>query len=402
MLNTWVYAKELRVPSEDELIVQGLLYEEYRAFDLSRAVFGALYDRTGAKVYLFREVASALLSKTNIVQSIDRLRSWDKKHPDTLEARRLLIPLYLTVDRFTEAKKEAETLLERSDKAEDIELASNPFLYTGEYKRALALLEKVYAKTYHENVLLRMTIIMDEYMDERKKAIQLLETHRRMYNTSAKLYYALLELYVKENDADGLLNAYKGLYEKERDEKYLKKIIEVYAYKRDIKGAIEFLEKSHASDLILYELYKRESQFDKAFLLIDRLYEENKDARWIAEKGVLLFEKAENKNDKKMIKEVLSYFEKAIELGVDDSIYLNYYGYTLIDKEIDVERGIKHVKEALFQQPDNAYYLDSLAWGYYKQQKCSKSFEIMKRVIEKAGLEAEEIVEHWNAIQKCK
>jgi len=397
-----VQAKELRVLSEDELIIQGLLYEEYRAFDRSRYVFGQLYDTTGEKVYLFKEMTASLFSKTNIDESIKRLKIWDEKHPDTLEVKRLLIPLYLTANRVGEAKTEAEYLLERSNKVMDLELASNPFLYTGEFKRALGLLSKVYKKTSNEDVLLRMVVIMDEYTNERTKAIQLLETHRHMNIVSNDVYFKLLSLYVKENDVDGLLNIYKILYDQDKDEKYLNKIIDAYAYKRDIDGAIGFLEEKQAGEDILYELYKRKKLFNKAYLLIDRLYDEKKDARWIAEKGVLLFEKSEDKNDKKMIKEVIAYFEKAIDLGVDDSIYLNYYGYTLIDKEVDVKKGIKVIEGALKQQPHNTYYLDSLAWGYYKENKCKKAYEMMKRVVDEEGLNEAEIIEHWDAIQKCK
>jgi len=397
-----VQAKELRVLSEDELIIQGLLYEEYRAFNRSRVVFGQLYDTTGAKVYLFREVTASLFSKTNINESIERLKTWDEKHPDALEVKRLLIPLYLTANRVGEAKTEAEHLLERSNKVMDMELASNPFLYTGEFKRALDLLSRVYEQTSNENVLLRMVVIMDEYTNERTKAIQLLETHHRMNIVSNDVYFKLLSLYVKENNVDGLLDIYKVLYAQDKDEKYLNKIIDAYAYKGDIDGAIGFLEKNRAGESLLYELYKRKKLFDKAYLLIDRLYDEKKDARWIAEKGVLLFEKSEDKNDKKMIKEVISYFEKAIDLGVDDSIYLNYYGYTLIDKEVDVKKGIKIIEDALKQQPHNTYYLDSLAWGYYKEHKCKKAYEMMKRVVDEEGLDEEEIIEHWELIQKCK
>jgi tetratricopeptide (TPR) repeat protein len=397
-----VQAKELRVISEDELIIQGLLYEEYRAFNRSRVVFGRLFDTTGEKVYLFKEMAAALLSKTNINGSIERLKLWDEEHPDTLEVKRLLIPLYLTSQRVQEAKTEAEYLLERSDQVTDLELASNPFLYTGEFRRALDLLNKVYEGTSNENVLLRIAVIMDEYTNERTKAIQLLEMHRRMNIVSNDVYFKLLALYVKDNNVDGLLDTYKALYEQDKDEKYLNKIIDAYAYKRDIDGAIVFLEENKVGEAILYELYKRKKLFDKAFLLTDRLYAEKKDARWIAEKAVLLFEKSEDKNDEKMIKEVVAYFEKAIDLGVDDSIYLNYYGYTLINKEIDVKKGIKVIEDALKQQPDNTYYLDSLAWGYYKENRCQEAYEMMKRVVDEEGLNEAEIIEHWDAIQKCK
>ena len=403
LLMSIAQAKELRVLSEDSLIIQGLLFDEYKAYENSRRVFAKLYDNTGAKEYLFREMTSSLLSGKHIVNSIERLKSWDEKHPDTLEVKRLLIPLYLTNQQVKEAKVEAEYLIERSSEARDLDLASNPYLYSGDFKKALDLLETAYKKTSNEDVLLRMTVVMDEYTNERKKAIQLLETHRRMnIVNSNQLFFKLLSLYVKENNIDGVLEIYKVLYEQDDQEKYLKKIIEVYVYKRDIDGAISFLEEHKVGDATLYELYKSKKYFDKALKLTNKLYKKDKDARWLAEKAVLTFESAVDKNDKQMIKKVVAYFDKAISLGVDDSIYLNYYGYTLIDKDINVKKGMKIISDALIQQPDNTYYLDSLAWGYYKENDCKKAYNMMKKVVEQEGLEEPEIAEHWDLIQKCK
>ena len=404
MLTGELQAKELHVVNDDTLIIQGLLFEEYKAYDLSREVFKTLYDRTGEKSYLFREVASSLMGKIYIDESIERLKAWDEAHPDTLEVRRLLIPLYLTSKKPNKAKHEADLLLAHSTKPEDLDLAANPYLYTGDFKKAVNLLQKVYKETSSEHVLLRLSTIMNEYTGERKKAIQMLETYRRMNMfASDKLYFQLLNLYVKENDIEGLIGTYKALYEKNKKETYLKKVIDAYAYKGDLDGAIAYLEKvkDKKADYILYELYKQKKLFEKAFLLTDKLYKQQKDPRWIAEKGMLLFEKSKDKNDRKMIKDVVGYFEKAIGMGVDDSIYLNYYGYTLIDKDVDVKKGIKIIEDALVQQPDNTYYLDSLAWGYYKEQRCTEAFKLMKKVIEMEGLKEPEIAEHWDAIRKC-
>jgi predicted Zn-dependent protease len=395
--------KELRVLSEDSLIIQGLLFDEYKAYENSRRIFAKLYDDTGAKEYLFREITSSLLSGKHIENSIKRLKSWDEKNPDTLEVKRLLIPLYLTNQQVKEAKVEAEYLIERSDEARDLDLASNPYLYSGDFEKALDLLETAYKKTSNEDVLLRMVIVMDEYTNERKKAIQLLETHRRMNNVNSdRLFFKLLSLYLKENNIDGILDIYKVLYEQDKQEKYLTKIVEIYVYKNDVDGAISFLEENKVGDTTLYELYKSKKYFDKALTLVNELYKKDKDARWLAEKAVLTFESAADKNDKKMIDKVVAYFDKAISLGVDDSIYLNYYGYTLIDKDIDVKKGMKIISDALIQQPDNSYYLDSLAWGYYKKNDCKKAYEMMKKVVDQEGLEEPEIAEHWELIQKCK
>ena len=220
----------------------------------------------------------------------------------------------MTNRQIKEAKIEAEYLIEVSSEAKDLDLASNPYLYSGEFKKAIELLNKAYVKSSNEDVLIRMVSIMDEYGNERKKAIQLLETHRRMNIVkSDQLFFKLLSLYVKENNIDGVLDMYIELYKQEQKDEYLNKIIEAYVYKRDIDGAITFLEENpeDAHDKILYDLYKNKKYFDKALKLAERFYKEDKNARWLAEKAILTFEKAKDKNDKQMIKQVVAYFDKA-------------------------------------------------------------------------------------------
>ncbi len=395
-----LYAQKISI-SEDELIMRGILYNEYKSYENSYEVYKELFDTTQAEVYLFKEATASLLGDIHILDSIKRLKMWDDKYPNTLEVRRLLIPLYLTARQVENAKIEAEFLLESSNNALDLDLASNTFLYGGEFERALVLLSKIYETVPRESILIRMVEIMDELTGERKKAIQLLETHRRINIVSEEIYIRLLRLYQKEKDIDGILETYKDMYALDNKEEYLNNIIDAYSYKRDFSSAIVFLEKEKRKPKILYELYKIKQDFTKAIDLLDILYKKDNDAKWLAEKGILLFENAEDKDDKKMIKNVLYYLEKAIVLGKDDSLYLNYYGYTLIEKEVDIKKGMKFIKNALMQQPDNTYYLDSLAWGHYKSGECSEAYTLMKRVVEEEGLEEIEIIRHWDAIRKC-
>jgi len=397
-----IQAKELMPISEDELIIRGLLYEEYSAYEDSRQIYAYLFNKTETEVYLFKEAAASLMGETNILQSIKRLKAWDVLHPNRLEVKRLLIPLYLTLNKLTLAKTEAECLIERSKKPIDLELASSSFLYAGEFKRAFLLLNKVYTSTHEEIVLLHMTDIMDEYIDKRNYAIQLLEMHRRMYSSSNEVLAKLLMLYRKEKNVDGLLEIYTVLYDNTKDKNIRSKIIDIYIYKRDLDGAIKFLEKHDEKDEILYELYKRKKLFSKALYLVDIQYEKNNNPKWLAEKAILFFESAKNKDNQKIIEKVISLFNKSISLGIDDSIYLNYYGYILIDKEIDIDKGIKIIKNALNQQPNNPYYLDSLAWGYYKKHRCKKAYRYMKQIVDEEILVEEEILTHWHAIKQCK
>jgi len=399
---TTVHAKKLITISEDELIMRGLLYDNYKSYENAYKVYKKLYDSTGEGIYLFREATSSLFGKKHILESISRLKDWDKTHPNMIEVRRLLIPLYLTARKVKLAQQESEYLLEQSTDIVDLDLVSNSFLYAGDFKRALKLLSKIYETVPNEDVLLKMTEVMDKYTNERKKAIRLLESHRRMNIASKDIYIQLLTLYQKEKDIDGMIKIYKVLYEQEENEKYLKKIIDAYLYKGDLNAAISFLEKSKYKGILLYELYKMKKDFSKALTMIDDFYKKDKNPKWFAEKGILTFESATDKNDTTMIQETVAFFEKALKLGNDDSLYLNYYGYTLIDKEVDIKKGIKIIEDALVQQPNNTFYLDSLAWGYYKNGKCKKAYILMNRVVNEEGLSEVEIKRHWNFIKECK
>jgi tetratricopeptide (TPR) repeat protein len=154
---------------------------------------------------------------------------------------------------------------------------------------------------------------------------------------------------------------------------------------------------------MLYMLYKEQNRFDKAIALAHKRYEETGQPRWLAEEAILTYEKAraEGKVSPELLKRFQKLFDRALKEGADESLYLNYYGYTLIDHDLDLERGVALVRRALKQQPDNAYYLDSLAWGLYKEGRCAEAAKVMEKVMADEGLREPEIKMHWESIQNC-
>ena len=115
---------------------------------------------------------------------------------------------------------------------------------------------------------------------------------------------------------------------------------------------------------------------------------------------MLQFEVAKDK--RKVMKHVIANFELALSSGINNASFQNYYGYLLIDFDLDVKKGISLVKQALLTAPKNLAYLDSLAWGYYKIGKCTKALEIMQKIINQIGLRDKEIKLHWEKINNCK
>ena len=110
-------------------------------------------------------------------------------------------------------------------------------------------------------------------------------------------------------------------------------------------------------------------------------------------------------NDYKDFSRDLTKISKRFEelLSQDSgALYLNYYGYILIDHEVDVKKGMKYVNKALKLQPESSYYLDSLAWGHYKLGECKKALEVIQRVRKLDGGNDAEVIIHHDKIKQCK
>ena len=70
--------------------------------------------------------------------------------------------------------------------------------------------------------------------------------------------------------------------------------------------------------------------------------------------------------------------EKAIALDPDQSLPLNYLGYTLLDQDKDLARATKLIRKAVKLKPDDGYFIDSLGLAIYKKGNyvdAAKKFE---------------------------
>jgi Flp pilus assembly protein TadD len=67
---------------------------------------------------------------------------------------------------------------------------------------------------------------------------------------------------------------------------------------------------------------------------------------------------------------------------------LNYLGYMLADRNIRLPEAQQMVSKALELDPENAAYLDSLGWVYYRQGKLEEAETYLLRAIEKYSKDA--------------
>jgi len=98
--------------------------------------------------------------------------------------------------------------------------------------------------------------------------------------------------------------------------------------------------------------------------------------------------------------EALAAMEKTLVLDKDYPDAQNFLGYTLAEEGRNLDRALALVQSALNQNPNNSFYIDSLAWVYYKMGKKDKAWEEIRRAVA-LGPPDPTIWEHYGDIAKA-
>ena len=61
---------------------------------------------------------------------------------------------------------------------------------------------------------------------------------------------------------------------------------------------------------------------------------------------------------------------------------LNYLGYSWIDQGINLDEGMRMIRRAVEQRPDDGYIVDSLGWAYYRIGNYDEAVKKLERAVE--------------------
>ncbi len=384
---------------EDTYILFALRAEEIGDYRSASELFNTLYQYSGKMEYAYRSIRNDLVFK-DFNAAIKKVDLLILKNRDDLLATRLKIIALIGLYKYNEAKMVAVELVKTSGNINDYVLVSDIYVQLQDYETAVKYLESAYVKDYSEKILDKMSIVLYVNLDRKKDAIAQLETHSRVHGCSKLICSRLIGFYSNENNVEGLLYAYIKLYEIDNSKEVADKIVQLYAYKKDYPAMISFLERSKSDDEALLQLYTNSNNYKSAQFLAQTLYQKTGDFGYLGQSAIYEYEAHENKNDVEMLSAVVSKLKDVVK-SYPSPLYMNYLGYILIDHELDLDEGMKYVKNALKVEPNSAFYLDSLAWGYYKMNRCKEAKEVMDRVVTLEGGDDEEVISHVKSINEC-
>jgi tetratricopeptide (TPR) repeat protein len=390
----------LAFKGEDKLIMVAVRAKKKGNEALAYGAFKSLYKQSGKHEYFF-EMVYILASQNKYEQMEKDVIAFLEDNPEHLRAKRLYIQALVEQKKYVQAKNETYTLLQKTKDLQEYSQLSEIYRLEKNYKMALKYLERAYAINFDETVLDHLVRLLYFFMDRSSDAIAMLETHSRIHGCSQVTCIRLSEFYGAKNNIDGMISVYERLYNQFDDRQYATVLIKLYAYRKDTFKLITLLEKTHLDDHYLLELYASQRWYDKAITLAETLYEQSDNIDYLGRRTLYAYEVQIDKDDKDFLNNIIDSLEKVVAKK-PTSLYQNYLGYLLIDHDIDYKKGIVLVEKALEKEPESAYYLDSLAWGYYKLGKCKEAAEVMDRVVKKIGLKEEEVRVHHEKIKECR
>lgn len=385
---------------EDALILFALRAEQVKDYTSASNLFESLYNKSNRKEYLHRSLQNNLFLKKNkyVINKVDEVSQGSL---DDFILVRLKVIGLIQNNELEKALSLGIALVEKSQDEDDYILVSDIYIVQEEFDKAVKYLEGAYIQEYSEKILDKMSILLYVNLERKKDAIAYLETHTRVHGCSQMICKRLISLYSNENNVDGLLSTYLRFYKINSHPDVATKIVQLYQYKKEYIKLILFLEESGGNDKVLLDIYIGSKNYKKAFPLSRKLYDETGESKYLGESVIFEYESQNIKDDKVFLTKIAKKFEEVIQ-EEPSALYLNYYGYILIDHDVDVTKGMKYVRQALTLEGDSPFYLDSLAWGYYKLGECAKALKVIEKVRTLDGGDDKEVLYHHEKIKKCK
>lgn len=384
-----------RVENETYLIFEALISQQYGEPNEAIEKYENLYKKTDNSEYL-KEALKLSFALSLPLESL--LEAALKDLPNDNEVTRIHAGWLLRQERVEDAKAVMHNLAKKEKSAQNLTILGSIYLYQKDYNTALKYYDTIYKQESDENSLMMIVELLDTHLGKTTEAISYLETHSRLQKSSKTVYYRLIQIYGKNKQINGLTSTYRRLYEEFGEKEHANKVVELLLFQRNRIGAIKFLDKSGHNPQMLMDLYASNKEYNKAFEVAEKAYKDSSSLIFLGLMAVYQYEDAEDKNSEKLLKSVSEKFEIVVK-GLENPLFLNYYGYLLIEHDKDIQKGISLVKRALKQEPDSPYYIDSLAWGYYKLNRCKEALEVISAIVE--TIDEPEVKEHYEKIQEC-
>ncbi|WP_395003636.1 ATP-dependent nuclease [uncultured Helicobacter sp.] len=400
---------------EEEYMFRALDLQDQGKVREARDTYLVLYDETKKLEYLKESILLSIgFEQPNIVLGYieDYKREAQKKKlGEDLEIDKALLDVYLKTNNPTKALPIAQKIAKEEDSPIIHNALAVIYASLGDLPSAIKEFQILYEESKSPEVLQKLIMLYGQ-TQQYQKGIELLDSYLQENECEGDLCAMAIQIYAKAMQGDKIESILKKRYDDEPTIANAQNLIHIYSLRQKYHQALEIASRYPFDPKILFNLYAQAKDYANAYKSALDVYKNSKQAMYLGFAQMYRFETLANKTNPKEVLPVLQDMQKAIELIQKDSVpdslqrenlglFYNFAGFLLIDLDLDIEQGIAYVQKALEIAPNNVAYLDSLAWGYYKQRHCKKAREVFAKIPKESIPSDEELSKHAKSLDLC-
>jgi tetratricopeptide (TPR) repeat protein len=368
-------------------------------------IYRRMLDENGDDWDVLLQMAEIYNSLGQFDKAADKYRRMVELDPSNRVLQRQLAEAYARAGNFKEATKILEDILEVDQNDPDATAAlADVYLDQHDFPRALALYERLLRRVGdNPEIKLRVGIAYFGQIQRDSTFIAKAKPIFREVN--------------KEVPNDWRPNWYLGVIaatEKQDSlaQKYFERVTQLadwnsdawwyvgtsYFQKGEYQKLLEAMERARKAvpkDSRVYFLmglaYSRLNEPEKAVPVLERSLELKPNDLDVLSTLALTLDGMHR------YQESDSLYELSLKIDPKYHLVLNNYGYSLAERGLQLERALRMASQAIAAEPDNASYLDTVGWIYFKLGKYEEAQRYIAKAIA-AGEASATVYEHMGDI----
>ncbi len=265
--------------------------------------------------------------------------------------------------------------------------------FAGEYKRAAELFVKLLERFPNQAILRNRIAELYLLANDPKAAQAQLDALVRDQPTNPLTHYFLGAIAVAQKDWDKAVESFEKTIllnegAKQEFEQVYFELAEVHLRRDDAEAALKLMEtarkKFKASFFLEYFTGLAHSRLKdyaasiKHFTFAELLAKRDDPERLT---GLFFFQVGTAYERHKDFKQAENYFRLSLKLIPDFAEVLNYLGYMWAERGENLSEAKTMIEQALKQEPENAAFLDSMAWVLFKLNQPKEALEFQLKAL---------------------
>ncbi len=387
--------------------VLGSTYEQQKDYKNAISAYRQAVTLDHENLDALRGLAQSLVSDNQMEAALQEYLTVEEADPQDAQAALRVSELYRRMGKFDSAMenlKKAESLVPDS-----LEIPFNEALIQevqGKYDEAADTMQKLLARTakaennYNAGERGNRALFLEKlgniYREENKPQLAL-ETFRKIVDLggeeASRGYQIVIETYRDQKQWTEATRVAQEAANKLPHDKGVKlALANQFADEGKADEAIRMaksLLKGTGEDretyLMLFQIYSRLRRWPDAE---DAISQADKVSARPEEKAYMQFLLGSIYERQKKFDQAEQMFRQVLQQDPNNGMTLNYLGYMLADHNSHLEEALALIKKALALEPQNAAYLDSLGWAYFRLGNFDQAEENLRKAADKTPNDA--------------